>query len=339
VCFSCLLVLMLDISVVLYNPDLQQFEATLQSLSRSRSEYSMLRILVSGSTAQARDLELAIAAAGLTENSLVQHRHDNLGFSSGHNLLMREAFLNGATAVLVLNPDVSIAPFALRDLCASAESYGEMFLYGPTLRRTEPTSTEDEFFDSAGIGWTASGRHFDISHGEPWSISEGVVERVKGVTGACLLVTAAAYETLVTETGHFFDDSFLAYREDAELGIRAGLVGVPSVVVHQEGFSHVRTVRGYKRGSTTADLLGVKNRYLLRWKLGTYRPGRLLPASLRDIVVVLATFTVERRSLPGLRQAFAIRKYSRFWGRHLAEANARYERRLSETLEVTSSII
>lgn len=330
---------MLDISVVLYRPDIRELEDTLNSLSQVRAEFSSLRILISGTAGQAMDVTEGIAAAGLSDIAIVQHRHDNLGFSSGHNLLMREAFAAGATAVLVLNPDVSIAPLGLTELCRSVTAYGEMHLFGPTLKRREPQREQEELFDSAGIGWTSSGRHYDISHGEPWIISQGRVERVEGVTGACLFVTALAYLTVVSETGHFFDDAFLAYREDAELGIRAGLVGVHSVLVHQEGFSHVRTVRGYKRGSTTADLLGVKNRYLLRWKLGTHRPGGFLSASFRDLLVVVATLTVERRSIPGLRQAFAIRRYERSWGRHLSEASSRFETAAMDASERSGALV
>jgi GT2 family glycosyltransferase len=330
---------MLDISIVLYRPDINELEDTLNSLSQIKGEFSSLRVLISGTAGQAKDVIGGIAAAGLSDIAIVQHRHDNLGFSSGHNLLMREAFAAGASAVLVLNPDVSIAPFALSDLRKSVAAHGQMHLFGPTLKRREPQREQEELFDSAGIGWTASGRHYDISHGDPWKISPGRLEHVDGVTGACLFVTAVAYLTVVAETGHFFDDAFLAYREDAELGIRAGLVGVHSVLVHQEGFSHVRTVRGYKRGSTTADLLGVKNRYLLRWKLGAHRPGGFMSSGFRDLLVVVATLTVERRSIPGLRQAFAIRRYERSWGRHLMEANSRFELTVADVSEGSDSLV
>src|SRR5205823_15074879 len=67
---------------------------------------------------------------------------------------------------------------------------------------------------------------------------------------------------------------------------------------------HVRMVTPEKRRSLSAvtNMHGVKNRFLLRLKNeGLYLAIRNAPFELaRDLVVILATLTIERSSLPAL---------------------------------------
>lgn len=303
-----------DITLVLYKPRMAELEETFDSLSDIKDEFGTLWILISGSQEDAQSVRRCLQISELGSKARLEHRLDNLGFASGHNRLLRRAFDGGASLSLVLNPDVTIRAGALTELTRIMAGTDGTNLFGPTLARHDPLARKSEVFDSAGIGWSHSGRHFDRAQGQPWSISPGRVEYVAGVTGACLFVPRLAFEKIVASTGHFFDDAFLAYREDAELGIRAGLVGVGSVLISVEGFAHVRSVRGYERGSEIADLLGVQNRYLIRWKLGRHRPGSVVAATARDIAVIAAVIIRERSSLPGLRRAFAIRRYQKYWG-------------------------
>jgi GT2 family glycosyltransferase len=305
---------MIDISMVIYRPNEKALRQTFNSLREARDEFRLLRILVSGENADAELVDRLLDAASLRESCTVSRRFDNLGFASGHNKLLREAFEHGASATLVLNPDVQISPGALSRFALLARDHGQLALYGPALMRTSDRADDHlegpSVVDSLGIAWSTSGRHFDRAQGNAWQIKDGSFNRVDGLTGACLYVSAAAYERLVTATGWFFDDLFLAYREDAELGIRAAAVGVGSWLVELDGFSHVRSVRGYQRGNPLTDLLGVRNRFILRWRLGSNRPGNAAISGLRDLVVIAASVTVERSSLPGLVSAFRIRRFA-----------------------------
>ena len=130
---------------------------------------------------------------------------------------------------------------------------------------------------------------------------------VRGLTGACLWVPRAAYEQIVDATGELFDEDFLAYREDAELGLRAERIGVAQVVVPSAVALHGRALRGTTRGNPVLDRLGVQNRFLIAFKHGRHRPGAWLGAPLRDLLVVGGVLTRERHSLPGLRAAWRLR--------------------------------
>jgi len=299
----------IDLTVVLYRADMAELRKTLLSVASISTEFRRLRILVSGSDEEFSDAVDAVKELAMTDSTSVYHRYDNIGFASGHNALLQMAFAEEAQFCLVLNPDVSVAPGALSSLVEIGAEAASTALYGPALERQEPESMPDRRFDSNGIVWTPSGRHFDADMGEVWSIVERRVRSVAGLTGACLLVSSAAYDSIIAKTGWFFDDVFLAYREDAELGVRASSIGLESRLVELSGFRHVRSVRGAQRGRRLTDLLGVRNRFVMLFRLGRLRPGSRLGAALRDAIVILATLTVERSSIPGLRSAFRIRRY------------------------------
>jgi len=290
---------------VLFRPRWEELQETIARIADCRDEFTVIEILLSGSDEDQRRLADLLHVNGLTTQARVVHRYDNLGFASGHNLLLEKAFANGAEACLVLNPDVEIEAGALRRLMGVSNGLLESSLIGPSLSRP---SGSGRVIDSLGIRWTASARHVDDRQDEPWPGEEGATLSCQGITGACMLVGAGIFQRLVDRTGHFFDDFFLAYREDAELGIRAAAVGVSSAVLEMGGFSHSRHVHGFQRGNLLADLLGVRNRFLIRWKLGSLRPGAPLLPTMRDAMVICAVLAKERSSFPGLLEAFRIRR-------------------------------
>ncbi|QWT24881.1 hypothetical protein KPL76_05850 [Subtercola sp. PAMC28395] len=301
-----------DISMVLFRPGREDIVGTFRALGGVRSEFATLRLLVSGNEEQRQTVENLVRESDLTDRVHLTHRFDNLGFASGHNLLLRNAFSAGAKSVLVLNPDTTIKRGAITRLLSYVREDARCALYGPTLERIDPDSIprSEKITDTLGVMWTKTGRHLDIGQGEAWNITEGRIVERSGVSGACLLVTPCAYDEIVSRTGWFFDDLFLAYREDAELGIRAGLAGITSRVVAMEGFGHVRSVRGATRGKEIPDLLGVRNRFLILFRLRTDRPGNLPLSILRDATVILAAALVERSSWSGVKSAFAIRRFA-----------------------------
>lgn len=299
-----------DVTLVLYRPSAEDMEAVLRTWVPLQAEIRQLRILVSGSSEQHG---LAMHALRLLGNASVRLRHDNLGFAGGHNALLAEAFRAGACAVLVANPDLVIAPGSLLQLSGRVSSLDRACLVAPSLERLNENRLFTGTTDSQGIRWDHWGRHFDISQGETFTPDDRFTETM-GVSGACMLVSRAAYDAVFSACGYFFDDFYLAYREDAELGVRARFVGVKSFVIGIPGFGHVRTVRGSKRGNRLQDLLGVKNRFLIKYNLGSNRPGNFILSHLRDFMVFGGTYVLERTSIPGYQAARRVRRAARSRG-------------------------
>jgi GT2 family glycosyltransferase len=222
---------------------------------------------------------------------------------------MRSAFAADADAVLVLNPDLILEPSTAAELArASAGSA----LAGPVLILADPVTLESQGrIDSAGIRWSRTGRHFDDRQGERVGCLPAEPYPVAGITGACLWVPRAAHDRIVAATGELFDEDFVAYREDAELGLRASRLGVRQIVVPAATALHGRAVRGRERGSSDIARLGVQNRFLIALKHGRRRPGAWLGAPIRDLLVIAYVLVRERESIEGLRSAWRLREVMR----------------------------
>lgn len=308
-----------DISIVLYRPRWDELKESIIGLTRCSEEFQRVHFLLSGNDTELAHLQELLVDFGGELQYTVEHRFDNLGFAGGHNFLMSKIFSAGADSVMLFNPDLGIKPGAVADFMSSvarhkASSRG-LHLYGPTLK--SGSDADGQYVDSAGIYWTMSGRHLDLDQGAVWKRYE-TYRVVDGLTGACLLVPRETFYCIVSEIGDFFDPAFVAFREDAELGVTARRLGVSSICVMQEGFIHDRGNPGTGRKNPLVNMLGVQNRFLIRWRLGRSRPGSQILGTARDLVVIVATLTVERSSLPGIRLAFAIRRWEKSVGRRVA---------------------
>lgn len=296
----------LDITLVVYKPRWAELETTLRGIQDSSADFRKLRVLFSGRESDLSQLRTMIERLGLPCVDLVG-RHDNLGFAAGHNLLLNRSFDKNADWALIYNPDIKAAPGSIELLLGRAKllsgRFAEPCIFGPILR-----SADGSGIDSAGIRWTADGRHFDITSANEFDTHKMCI--VEGLTGACLLVPSSAYRRIVDASGYFFDPLFVAYREDAELGVRSHALGIKSICVDAGNFEHARGVPFASRRNELVNMLSVQNRLLMRWSLGPTRPGSSSLATLRDLVVIFACATVETSSWPGIRSAFRMRRYA-----------------------------
>lgn len=301
-------------TVVLYHPDLRELATPLGHLSGWSHGPVLVHVNADPDGVLAQEVQALLPGASVGSS------RENLGFSGGQNRLVAQAFAQGVDAVVVHNPDLVLEEQAVPVLVAAARALGAPALLGPLLELADPvTHLGEGTVDSCGIRWTRSGRHLDDGQGSPLPEPHATsLIRVAGISGACLLLTRAAFDAIVARTGELFDEDFVAFREDAELGFRAALVGVPSFVVPDARGRHARANRGTSRGrSADIDRLGARNRFLIAFKYGRRRPGGVLGPLARDVVVVLGVLLRERSSLAGLTDAWRLRGHMRQKGRHV----------------------
>jgi len=147
----------------------------------------------------------------------------NLGFGAGVNLGAARALELGATALLILNPDASIEPPAVRQLVDRSRQ-SPLALLCPRILRPDGSI----WFDGADLH-LADGRLRNraarpATDWEPW------------LTGACLLASAELWRLVGG-----FDDDFFLYWEDVDLSHRVLVAGGTLevcddiVAVHAEG--------------------------------------------------------------------------------------------------------
>lgn len=322
----------IDISIVLFEPDLRALRWTLEGIGRQTLAPETVRILINAGTDGLKAVVDRAASKHLDPETSVQieSRFDNLGFAAGQNELIKAFLCGTADFLLILNPDVHLDPDCTALLAGYAAETD--FLVGPLLYRAEraESSSARDFrrsssVDTAGIHWTASARHLDLTSRPPEGDAQPYL--TDAVSGAAMMTSRSTLNLLMDTDGEVFDESFFAYREDAELGLRAGWYGIRCAIVPRAFGWHVRNLRGTtRRIHPKLNMLGVQNRYLLALKWGRFRPGSLGRTALRDSIVLVAVITIERGSIEGLRRAIRTRRYQRSRGRRVRRIGRKYRR-------------
>jgi GT2 family glycosyltransferase len=302
-----------DVIVVTYN-HAATLRATLDGLAAQT--LSPRRVVVIDNASADASVQLAAdAGAGLPLDLVRQP--DNRGFSAAVNEGLRRTV---APWVASINPDCRLAPGFLATLVATAESDARTgSACGLLLRAAGPGLEPTATVDSAGMVMSAWGRHADRGAGRQHRPELDRPAWVFGASGAAALYRRAALEDVAYPGGEVMDERFFAYREDADLAWRLQRRGwacryEPAAVAwHARGLQP----EAGRRGTETINRLSVRNRFLLlaanadwRWRLACF-PFWLL----RDLAVVAACLTVERSSLPGLVEAWRLRRAQRARGR------------------------
>jgi len=222
---------------------------------------------------------------------------ENRGFAAAANQAIR---ISRGQYVALCNPDAFLAREYLAKIVEAFEASEEhVGAATGTLYRARGYDIEPmKEIDSTGIRMTRSGRHFDMTRDPGPGTSD-----VFGVSGAAA-VYRKTFINSVTINDEFFDEDFFAYREDADVAWRGRLFGWRAMHVPDAIGYHVRAVTPERRRSLSPviNMHSVKNRFLLRLKNeGWYLALRNAPFELtRDALVIGASLTIERRSLPAL---------------------------------------
>jgi len=238
---------------------------------------------------------------------------ENRGFSAAANEALRRS---RAPWVLALNPDCRLAPDYLERLLEAQAGRDRLgALTGLLMRAQGEKLAATESVDSAGMVVTASGRHLDRGSGrvlqERWLRPAWVF----GASGAAALYRRDALDDVSYAAGEAFDETFFAYREDADLAwrLQRRLFWPAARAWHERGLKPELN----RRGTPEVNRYSVRNRFLLRWSNGDWRwrvacfPWWML----RDVVVAGACLTVERSSASGVSEAWALRRHQRARGR------------------------
>ena len=241
---------------------------------------------------------------------------ENRGFSAAANEALRRS---RAPWVLSLNPDCRLAPDYLERLLAGQEGRDRVgALTGLLMRAQGGDLAALQKVDSAGMIVTASGRHLDRASGgavqERWLRPAWVF----GASGAAVLYRREALEDVSYPAGEAFDETFFAYREDADLAWRLQRRGWRCLFWPAARAWHERGLKPElnRHGTPEVNRHSVLNRFLLRWSNADWqwRVACFPWWVLRDLVVAGACLTFERSSAPGLSEAWALRRQQRARG-------------------------
>ncbi|MGH9608842.1 MAG: glycosyltransferase family 2 protein [Bryobacteraceae bacterium] len=243
----------------------------------------------------------------------VVYNRENIGFAAGQNQAIA---LSRGEWVLTLNPDVRLTPDFISKMIAAGASDPEAgSVTGKLLAMGEDFEIPQQpVFDSTGIYFTSSLRHFDRGSRKPDDGRYGRPEYVFGATGAAALYRRRMIED-ISIAGEFFDEDFFAYREDADVAWRAQLLGWKCLYTPEAVAYHVRRVLPSNRRSVPAaiNMHSVKNRWLMRIKnmTGDLYRRHWLAITLRDCAVIGGCLLFEFRSLRAF--GIVIRNWRKTW--------------------------
>jgi GT2 family glycosyltransferase len=295
------------VSIVTYHSG-RPLAACLQSLQAQTCKDFRVSLWDNASTD-----ETSAIIAGYRDFLGVAHFSDtNLGFCAAHNRLIASA--EAWDYALVLNPDVVLDPHFLETLIREMDRDPTAGSATGKLLRPQTEESRKKILDTTGIYMTPSQRHLDRGSGE---IDTGQYERreyVFGASGAAALYRRAMLED-IRNGNEYFDESFFAYREDADLAWRAQWMGWRCLYIPEARGYHARKVLPEKRRALpdAINMHSFKNRFLLRIKnmdFGTYARF-FVPITLRDAAALAYVLACERLSLRGIPLLF--RAFPRAW--------------------------
>jgi GT2 family glycosyltransferase len=251
----------------------------------------------------------------------------DMAFDSGYPNAMNAAIAaSRGEFVVLLDSDLFVSRSYVSEIVGFLAAHPEVGAAGGKLFRYDlETDRETEVIDTAGIRLGRNRRIMARGEGE---VDRGQYDRAEpmfGVDGAGMVLRRSALDSVAID-GEFFDSSFVAHKEDADLCWRLRLAGwqiwyVPSAVGR-----HGRTTRGLGTRSYLASILALhRNERAKResvrvhamrnqWLMLTKNEDRQnllrdLPLILgRELGVLLYNLVFEPRTL------LAVRQYVRLFG-------------------------
>ena len=239
----------LAVSVVLHFSPLDQLRALLDSVSRATAEAELSRVAVV-CVDHSCDVDYAASCQALVEAYSAQNDgasglqisllkpDTNRGYGAGHNLAMAEV---ESRFHLILNPDVELAPDAIKLALDTFKTQQDIALLAP---RGFSASGEPEFLAKAypsvwvlGLRslaprWVKTRSGGALARYEMRDTpSETVLRPITLASGCCMWVRRAVFN----EVGGFDESDFL-YFEDYDLSLK--LAGKGAVMEHR----HIRIV-------------------------------------------------------------------------------------------------
>lgn len=250
----------LTVSIVVFNPDKERLETTLNTLGQActllkSSGFELPIVLYLIDNGGAYDIQASLDAFIPHDISChVVSGHGNIGYGRGHNLAIR---LAKSRYHLILNPDINLAPESLKIACDFLKTHPQAGLLSPYvadenseiqyLCRRMPT-IPDLFI--RGFLPSALKSRFSkrlARYEMRQMINDHDIVWDPAIVSGCFML----FRTDILQQLNGFDPRYFLYFEDYDLSLRthkiARVAYVPSVkIIHhgggaaRKGFKHIR---------------------------------------------------------------------------------------------------
>ncbi len=170
----------------------------------------------------------------------------NLDFSRGVNVGISKTT---SDFVLLLNPDMKLEPTMIAELMKQIQTDDRIGALAPKLRRLEREGSPTRI-DSMGIATNRSRRFWNRGEGEE-DRGQYDTDETFGIAGTAILFRRTALNDIATHGGgtaqEYFDEDFVAYKDDVDLSYRLRHRGWNIGVVPSAVADHQRTAREQKQ--------------------------------------------------------------------------------------------
>ena len=184
----------------------------------------------------------AASGSDMPENPRISRRSSrgNIGFGAAHNILMQEAFRDGADNYIMANPDGLFHPAAIMAMLQMAEAES----FNGLVEAAQFPEEHPKIYNS-------------VTFQTPWA------------SGACLLVPKVIYQTIGG-----FDEKFFLYCEDVDYSWRARVNGFTVCYCPRALFFHRVSNRGFN-ANTYGIYLASGLRLARKWNSKTFEKQML----------------------------------------------------------------
>lgn len=217
-----------------------------------------------------RNIKDYILKNKLSGIKIIQNK-ENLGFSGGHNVVIKYALKNGADYVLILNNDTYVDQDFLAELVGEGESDKKAGILVPKIyfalglefhkdRYSEKERGKVFWYAGGEIDWNnVIGHHRGVDEVDKGQFDK--TEETKLATGCCMLIKKEVFEKIGN-----FDEKYFLYYEDADLCMRAKNKGFEIFYVPKSIIWHKNAASAGGSGSTVQDYYITRNRLMFGFR-------------------------------------------------------------------------
>lgn len=212
----------------------------------------------------------------------------NLGFSGGHNLILKYALERGAQFILVLNNDTLAARGLLKNLLQILKNE-DIGIASPKIYFSKGFEFHKERYKENELGkilWYAGGimdwRNLIGKHRGVDEVDWGQYEKAEETelaTGACMLVKSEVIKKI-----GFFNEKYFLYYEDADFAMRTKRAGYKIFYQPKSILWHGNAESSGGSGSTLQDYYITRNRMLFGM---SYAPLRTKISLIKESLFLL----------------------------------------------------
>jgi len=261
----------------------------LESLKNVKRDNFKLTIVVVDNASTDGSLSVISNLKSQISNLKFIQNEKNLGFSGGHNVVIRYGLENGADYVLILNNDTYVDRNFLEELLNVGEQDNKIGILIPKIyfapgfefhkdRYSQKEQGRVFWYAGGEMDWAnVIGHHRGVDEVDRGQFDK--IEETEIATGCCMLIK----KEVLKKTG-MFDDKYFLYYEDADLSMRAEKKGFKVIYVPKSLIWHKNAGSAGGSGSILQDYYITRNRLVFGMR---YAPFRAKFALLRESLKVL----------------------------------------------------